>query len=365
MSTSAADQPSGVTVTPQWVLHVDLDQFIAAVEIRRDPSLRGRPVVVGGDGDPTRRRQVVATASYEARAFGVHSGMPLTAAHRKCPDAVFLPSDRDAYDAASEEVWNAVRELPVVTEVWGWDEAFLGTDTDDPESLAHEIRRTVVERTGFTCCVGIGDNKLRAKMATGFAKAPTGSLPEDAAGVYRLTKANWLDVMGDRPTDALWGVGAKTSAKLTELGISTVGALAVADVEMLQERFGPRIGVWIASLGRGSGERTVTSAPWVPKGRSREVTLEHDVVERADIEVVLRRIATEVVGDVAASGRGITHVAIKVRFIPFFTTTRVHKLSAPTRDAVVVGDNAVALLDRLELGRPIRLLGVRVELTDP
>src|SRR6188508_623400 len=110
-----------------------MDSFLAAVEVRRRPELRGRPVVVGGDGDPTRRRQVVATASYEARAFGVQSGMPLTAAYRRCPDAVFLPSDRDAYDAASEEVWTIVRELPVVTEVWGWDEAFLGSDTDDPE----------------------------------------------------------------------------------------------------------------------------------------------------------------------------------------------------------------------------------------
>ncbi len=177
-----------VTVTPAWLLHVDLDQFIAAVEIRRDPTLRGRPVVVGGDGDPTRRRQVVATASYEARAFGVHSGMPLTAALRRCPDAVFLPSDRDAYDAASEEVWNVVRELPVVTEVWGWDEAILGSDTDDPEALARQVRRAVVQSTGFTCCVGIGDNKLRAKMATGFAKAAgrcaaggcRGSVPPDA-----------------------------------------------------------------------------------------------------------------------------------------------------------------------------------------
>jgi DNA polymerase-4 len=363
--TESKASSTGVTVTPRWVLHVDLDQFIAAVEIRRDPALRGRPVVVGGDGDPTRRRQVVATASYEARAFGVHSGMPLTTAHRKCPDAVFLPSDRDAYDAASEEVWNAVRELPVVTEVWGWDEAFVGTDADDPEPMAHEVRGTVQRRTGFTCCVGIGDNKVRAKMATGFAKAPDGSLPEDAPGVFRLTRQNWLDVMGDRATDALWGVGAKTSAKLTELGITTVRELASADVEMLQARFGPRIGKWIASLGRGLGDRTVTSVPWVPKGRSREVTLEHDVVERPDIEQHLRRLATDVVGDVAASGRGITHVAIKVRFVPFITTTRVHKLPTPTRDAVVVADNAVALLDRLELGRPIRLLGVRVELTDP
>ena len=363
--TAADPAPHGVTVTPRWVLHVDLDQFIAAVEIRRDPALRGRPVVVGGDGDPTRRRQVVATASYEARAFGVHSGMPLTTAHRKCPDAVFLPSDHGAYDEASAEIWNMVRELPVVTEVWGWDEAFIGTDADVPEEVAHGIREAVLERTGFTCCVGIGDNKVRAKMATGFAKAPAGSLPADAPGVFRLTHDNWLDVMGDRPTDALWGVGSKTSAKLAELGVRTVRELAAADVEGLQARFGPKIGLWISSLGRGVGDRDVTSVPWVPKGRSREVTLEHDVVERSDIETHLRQIARDVVGDVEESGRGITHVGIKVRFVPFITTTRVHKLASPTREPTVVADNAVALLDRLELGRPIRLLGVRVELTDP
>jgi len=347
------------------VLHVDLDQFIAAVEIRRQPSLRGRPVVVGGDGDPTRRRQVVATASYEARAFGVHSGMPLTAAYRKCPDAVFLPSDRDAYDEASAEVWNVVRAMDLVTEVWGWDEAFLATDADDPEPLARRVRETVASSTGFTCCVGIGDNKVRAKMATGFAKAPAGALPADAPGVFRLTKANWLDVMGDRPTDALWGVGAKTSAKLAELGVGTVRELAAADVDVLRNRFGPRTGPWFASLGRGIGDRTVTSKPWVPKGRSREVTLEQDVVERIDIEKVLRQIAVDVVADVAPSQRLITHVGIKVRFVPFFTTTRVHKLPAPTTDSESIARTAVSLLDRLELGRPIRLLGVRVELSDP
>ncbi len=360
----ADDATDGVTVTPTWVLHVDLDQFIAAVEIRRNPTLRGRPVVVGGDGDPSRRRQVVATASYEARAFGVHSGMPLTSAYRRCPDAVFLPSDRDAYDAASEEVWSVVRELPVVTEVWGWDEAVLGSDTDDPELLARQIRRTVVERTGFTCCVGIGDNKLRAKIATGFAKAPAGALPDAAMGVFRLTKANWLEVMGDRPTDALWGVGGKTSAKLAELGLSTVRDLGSADLDAMRARFGPKTGPWLVSVGRGMGDRTVTNAPWVPRGRSSEVTYEHDVVDRPDLEEKLRQIAAGVVADVAPSGRAITHVGIKVRFVPFFTTTRVHKLASPTQDARVVADNAVALLDRLELGRPIRLLGVRVELTD-
>lgn len=346
-------------------MHLDLDQFIAAVEIRRNPELRGKPVVVGGDGDPTRRRQVVATASYEARAFGVRSGMPLSTAARKCPEAVFLPSDREAYDAASAEVWDVVREQPVDVEVWGWDEGFLGTNTDDPERLAQGIRRVVVERTGFTCCVGIGDNKLRAKLATGFAKAPAGSLPDSAPGVFRLTQDNWFELMGDRPTDALWGIGARTAEKLAAWGIGTVRDLAAADVDALREHFGPTTGPWLASLGRGLGDREITTTPYVPRGRSREVTLEHDLVERADIESTLRELAAGVVDDVAPSGRAVTHVGIKVRFAPFFTTTRVHKLSAPTTMSTAVQDAAVALLDRLRLDRPVRLLGVRVELTDP
>jgi DNA polymerase-4 len=189
----------------RWVLHLDLDQFIAAVEIRRRPELRGLPVVVGGDGDPTRRRQVVATASYEARAFGVRSGMPLSTALRRCPQAVFLPSDRAAYDDASAEVWDVVRQQPVLVEVWGWDEGFLGTDVDDPMTLAVELREIVAETTGFTCCIGVGDNKVRAKLATGFAKAPPGTMPADAPGVFRLTAETWWDVMGSRPTDSLCG----------------------------------------------------------------------------------------------------------------------------------------------------------------
>ena len=126
----------------RWVLHVDLDQFIAAVEMLRRPELRGRPVVVGGDGDPT-KRGVVSTASYQARAHGVHSGVPLRVAARRCPDAVFLPVDRDAYDAASAQVMATLRSFDAVVEVLGWDEAFLGVDTDDPEALARSVQARV------------------------------------------------------------------------------------------------------------------------------------------------------------------------------------------------------------------------------
>ena len=167
----------------EWVLHVDIDQFLAAVEILRRPELAGRPVVVGGDGNPNRPRQVVATASYEARAFGVRSGMPLRTAARKCPEAVFLPSDNPAYEAASARVMQTLRSLPVVVEEWGWDEAFVGADTDDPEALAREIQARVLDETGLTCAVGIGETRLQAKTATGFAKP---------GGIARLTGGTWL-----------------------------------------------------------------------------------------------------------------------------------------------------------------------------
>jgi DNA polymerase-4 len=139
-----------------WLLHVDMDSFLAAVEIRRRPELRGRPVVVGGDGDPNRPRQVVATASHEARAYGVYSGMPLQRALRKCPDAVFLASDHPAYDSASAEVMAVLRSFGHPVEVWGWDEAFLGARCDDPDELAQAVRTVVQDRTGLTCAVGIG-----------------------------------------------------------------------------------------------------------------------------------------------------------------------------------------------------------------
>src|SRR4051812_14134907 len=199
-----------------WVLHVDLDQFIAAVEVLRRPELAGLPVIVGGRGDPT-ERAVVSTASYEARRFGVGSGMPLRLAARKAPGAVILPVDAAAYTEASEQVMEALRGLGVVVEVRGWDEAFLGVQADDPEPFARSVQATVLEATRLHCSVGIGDNKVRAKIATGFGKP---------RGVFRLTGENWFEVMGPRPTVDLWGVGSKVSKRLAVHEITTVQQLA-------------------------------------------------------------------------------------------------------------------------------------------
>jgi DNA polymerase IV len=153
-----------------WVLHVDLDQFIAAVEVLRRPELAGKPVIVGGRGDPT-ERAVVSTASYEAREYGVGSGMPLRIAARKVPDAVILPVDAPAYNAASDEVMATLRSQPgAVVQVLGWDEAFIGIVTDDPEAYARRVQEAVLHRTSLHSSVGVGDTLVRAKVATGFGK---------------------------------------------------------------------------------------------------------------------------------------------------------------------------------------------------
>lgn len=337
-----------------WILHVDMDQFIAAVEILRRPELRGRPVVVGGSGDPTARRMVVATASYEARAAGVRSGMPLRMAARRCPDAVFLPSDPPAYDAASEQVMAVLREFPVRVEVWGWDEAYLEARTDDPERLAGDLQRAVLGRTGLSCTVGIGDNKLRAKIAARFGKP---------AGVYRLTAENWLAVMGHRPTGELWGVGPKTSRKLAELGLHTVAELAAADPDALAERFGPTTGPHFVRLGQGAGSTDIVTEPYVPRSRSKETTYARDLTGCAEIEAELARLARALAQEVHASGRQVARVAVKVRYVPFFTQSHIRKLPSPTSDTTDIERAALAVLDLFDLSRPVRLLGVRVEFT--
>jgi DNA polymerase-4 len=337
-----------------WVLHVDLDQFVAAVEVLRRPELAGTPVVVGGRGDPT-ERGVVSTASYEARAFGVHSGMPLRVAARKLPDAVFLPVDGPAYEAASGQVMATLRSLGVVVEVLGWDEAFLGVETDDPEALARRAQAAVLRETRLHCSVGIGDNKVRAKIATEFGKP---------AGVFRLTAENWFAVMGHRPTRDLWGVGSKVSGRLTALGITTVDALAAAPTDALVAEFGPKMGVWYHELGQGLGPVTVDDSPWVARGHSRETTFQQNLSTPEQVREAVRALAREVVSDTAADGRPVVRVALKVRYAPFVTKTLSRKLPAPTCDAETIVAAAAALADKLE-DREVRLLGVRAEMDVP
>jgi DNA polymerase-4 len=339
-----------------WVLHIDLDQFIAAVEILRRPELAGLPVVVGGAGDPT-QRAVVATASYAAREHGVRSGMPMRTAAKRCPQAVFLPADNAHYEEASEEVMATLRGFTdLVVEVVGWDEAFLGAETDDPEALAREVQAAVLAATRLSCSVGIGDNLLRAKLATEFGKP---------AGVFRLTTANWDEVMADRPTRALWGIGTRTARKLADRGITTVQELAAADPAAMAADLGPSLGPWYVQLGRGIGRARVEGTPWVRRSRSRETTFQENLTDwehvRTEVAVLARRVAT----DLAADGRPAARMAVKVRFAPFSTYTRSATLAAPTDDPVRIEAAALDVLRLFTSRRPVRLLGVRAEFERP
>jgi DNA polymerase-4 len=414
----------------RWVLHVDLDQFIAAVEVLRRPELAGKPVIVGGDGDPT-KRGVVSTASYEAREYGVGSGMALRIAARKCPEAVFLPVDREAYDEASVRVMGTLRALewegrPVVVEVLGWDEAFLaagprpgdgaatgpsgrlgrgrpwagaadeletarpttvveagqgslpplqqeagpsfgegapGGPSDepaepqaDPVAFAAHIRERVLEATRLHCSVGIGDNKLRAKIATEFGK-PRGS--------YVLTAENWFEVMGDRPTTALWGIGRKTAKKLADLGIHTVSQLATSDARVLAAELGPTMGPWYHRIGRGVSDSAVTAEPWVPRAHGRETTFQEDLDDWGRIAEEVRALTRQVVKDIDNEGRPAARVGLKLRYRPFITISRSLTLQESTDDPDRLAEAAVSLLERVEKDRPVRLLGVRLEMVPP
>lgn len=339
-----------------WILHVDLDQFLASVELQRHPELVGLPVIVGGSGDRTEARKVVTCASYEARAFGVHAGMPLRVAARRCPDATFLPSDPQAYDEASERVMGLLRDLGHPLEVWGWDEAYLGADVADPVELADRIRTVVAAETGLSCSVGISDNKQRAKVATGFGKP---------AGIFVLTADNWMALMGDRPVDALWGVGPKTAKKLAAMDISTVADLAATDATTLTEAFGPSTGLGILLLAKGGGDTEVSSQPWVPRSRSHVVTFPHDLTDRAEMDRAVTDLAAQTLTEIVAEGRTVTRVAVTVRTSTFFTRTKIRKLAAPGTDPAAITAQALSLLDDFELDRPVRLLGVRLELEMP
>jgi nucleotidyltransferase/DNA polymerase involved in DNA repair len=334
------------------VLHVDLDQFLAAVEMLRHPELRGKAVVVGGDGDPT-KRGVVSTASYEARALGVGSGTPLRTAAKRIPDAVFLPVDREHYEAVSTEVMEALRGDDTVVEVLGWDEAFVAVDTEDPEYVARRLQEQVRAATGLDCTVGVGRNRLQAKLATGFGKP---------AGVFRITGVTWFDILGDLPTRALWGIGGKTARKLDELGIATVRQLAAADEAVLAQRFGPSNGPWLLRLAQGRDSATVVDTPYQARSRGREITYQQDIADWAQVTAEVIALARRVSREIADGGPPAVRVVVKLRFVPFITVTHSRVLREPTVDPEAIERAALDALDRFSPGRPVRLIGVRTEL---
>ena len=237
----------------------------------------------------------------------------------------------------------------------GWDEAVLGATTADPESLARRIRAAVHQQTELTCAVGIGETKERAKMATVFAKAST-------ERVFRLWSANWLPLMGDRPVTDLWGIGKRTGTRLGAHGLTTVTDLATADRDDLAAWFGPTIGPRLRALARGGTSRTVQSEERVAKSRSKQVTFPSDLIDPAEIAAQVVALTESVCRDVFADSRLASQVGVIVRTSTFFTQTKTGRLAEPTNDPGAVVAKAIEVLARFGITRPVRLLGVRVDL---
>ena len=336
------------------ILHVDLDAFFAAVELKRHPELRGKPVVVGGRGDP-QSRGVVSTATYEARAFGIHSGMALRLAGRLCPEAVFLPVDFDTYARESEHFKSILRTFSQAIEDAGIDEAYLDvSDASDPAAVGRAIQQQVQAQTGLTCSVGIAPNKLLAKIASDLQKP---------AGLTVLHEADIPRRVWPLPAGKLPGVGPKTGARLLEMGVTRIGELAALPVETLVEHFGDARGHYLHEAAHGRDDSPLITH-WEPKSVGREVTFERDTADMAQVAYALLGLAEDATDALLAEGKLAKRVTVKLRYANFETHTHTVSLPVPGDRHGVIRQAALEGLARFGEGRKVRLVGVRLAFGD-
>ncbi len=327
-----------------------MDAFFAAVEEKRHPALTGKPLVIGGSGDPT-RRGVASTASYEARKFGIHSAMPLKTAYELCPHAIFLPVDYEAYSRESQKIKNILRRFTPVVEDVGIDEAFLDLSGIDKhsEEIAKEIKNEIREQTGLTASIGIAPNKLLAKIASDMDK------PD---GLTIILPGDIERVLKPLPVRKLWGIGPKTERYLKGMGIETIGAIASLPMETLTDRFGPSYGTYLYYASKGIDDSPLITH-WEPKSISRETTFQQDISNWQSIAKTLAELTKEVVTDMKDNSFKARTVTVKIRFSDFETLTRAHTLSQSTDSEEEIRKTAFACLKRVELKKRVRLIGVR------
>jgi DNA polymerase IV len=329
------------------VAHLDADAFYVSIELTRRPQLRGLPVVVAGSGP----RAVVTTASYEARKYGVGSAMPAARARRLCPQAIFLAPDFPTYREVSRTVMGLVREHVERVEVVGLDEAYLDlAGLHSPRAAMRRLVADIKRATQLTCSVGIGPNKLVAKVA---------SDAEKPAGFVVLTREQACARFADAPPGLLPGIGPKTAARLAALGLRTLGAVAAAPEALLAERFGPNHGRELARRARFEHDGAIGTARKVVS-ESRERTFDHDLHEFSQLIDALAAMTRALCDSLAANARSGRTIAIKVRLDDWTTVTRAHSLATPTCDYETVFAVASRLLREYAPARPVRLLGVRV-----
>jgi len=333
------------------IMHIDMDAFFAAVEQKRHPELMGKAVVIGGMGDPS-RRGVVATASYEARVFGIRSAMPLKTAYRMNPQAVFLPVDYEAYLAESRKVKRILRDISPLMEDVGIDEAFLDITVIDRSSLEiiRETKEKIRAETGLTCSIGIGPNKLLAKIASDMEKPDGYTL----IGQEDIEKILW-----PLPVRKLWGVGPKTEASLKNMGIERIGELAALTLDTLIATFGRSYGSFLYDASHGIDEAPLVTF-WEPRSMSRETTFQKDVGHWQTVAKTLADLTREVVIGLREEGFRAKTVTVKIRFSNFQTLTRSVSLAFGSDSEGEIRKAAFACLKRIELKQRIRLIGIRL-----
>ncbi len=352
MGMNSPDRSPAPDDTGCHILHVDMDAFYASVEIRDQPELAGRPVVVGGTGG----RGVVLSASYAARAFGVRSAMPVGRAQRLCPHAVFVPPRHRVYAATSKEVMAIFGTVTPEVEPLALDEAFLDVAgalrrLGRPAAIAARIRAQVAQQQGITCSVGVAPSKFVAKIASARCK-PDGLLVVPRAGV--------LDFLHPLPVAALWGVGERAGEALARLGLRTVGDIAHTPLDTLQRELGAAHGAHLAALAWGRDERRVT--PRTPdKSIGAEETFARDIDDPDRIRRELLRLSGRTARGLRAGGYVARTVSVKLRLASFKTLTRSRTLPYPTDIAREIYATACALYESagLDQGARLRLVGVR------
>jgi DNA polymerase-4 len=346
---------------PPTILHVDMDAFFVAVEVLDDPSLAGKAVIVGGSGD----RGVVASCSYEARAYGVHSAMPSTRARRLCPHAVFVPGHYDRYMEYSRRIHEVFNEFTPIVEGLGLDEAFLDVAGarrlfGDGPQIAHAIRTELQTRLGLWSSVGVAATKFVAKLASEAAKPKAsmqGAVP--GAGVVVVPAGDELAFLHPLPIEALWGVGPATGDRLRRLGVRTIGDLAELPAATLVGTLGKAVGQHLHDLSWGRDARAVE-----PDRATKSIGHEETYAIDHDDPDVLHREAVRMADAVGArlreadlAGRTVT---IKVRFHDFATITRSHSLPAAIDEGPAIARVATTLLEQVDVSAGVRLLGVSV-----
>ena len=355
------------------IAHLDMDAFYASVELLRYPQLKGQPVVIGGrrrtagEGNATafarldeyQGRGVVTTATYSAREFGVHSGMALMQAARRCPQAVLLPADFEEYRRYSRLFKSAIAAIATRVEDRGIDEVYIdfgaivGGAVEGGRVLARRIQQAILASTGLSCSIGVAPNKLLAKLASEMDKP---------SGVTILDSADLAERVWPLPCRKINGVGPKASARLEQLGIRTIGELSRCEPGWLIDQFGRHYGQWLheVSWGRDARELVIESEP---VSMSCETTFERDlhaVRDRPELSAVFTSLCERLAADLVRHGFAGRTIGVKLRYDNFQSVTRAQTLEYHTADATVIRHTAGLCLKRAPLERRLRLLGVRV-----